>query len=345
MRMDFLKNIDLSPRSLLKGVGVVIVGAFALAVIFALLTPVVQPLLRARNLAPSFMALDGKMGYGGGAEAYYGEGTDNVGLSVRNMMPPSPEPGGSVGNDAEEYEVTDYYASIETGNSEKTCAEVKALKDRSEVVFEHANEHEHGCSYTFKVENSHVTEVLGLIQDLDPKDLSESTSTIKPLLDDYTSEEDILQKKLASVNETLENALRSYDEISAVATRTQNAEALAKIIDSKITLIDRLSQERLNITAQLERLSRSKAEQLDRIDFTYFTVNVYENKIVDGEEIAESWKNAVRDALRNANGVLQMLTVGLLVLILGIAQYALYAILAVVVLKYLWKAAKWIWKR
>jgi chromosome segregation ATPase len=260
-------------------------------------------------------------------------------------MPPSPEPIGTVGIDAEEYEVTDYYASIETGNVEKTCGEVKALKERKEVVFENANEHDHGCSYTFKVENGTVAEVLDAIKELDPKDLSENVSTIKPVLDDYTSAEDILKKKLASVTETLENALKSYDEISAVATRTQNAEALARIIDSKVSLIERLSQEHLNINAQLEQLSRSKAQQLDRLDFTYFTVNVYENKLVDGEEIADSWKNAVRDAVRNANAVLQTLTVGLLVLLLGIAQYALYALLAIVVLKYVVKAGKWLWKR
>lgn len=271
---------------------------------------------------------------------------DTPSLSYRNVTdiyPPTPQ--SPAGDDAEEFEITQYNATVETRNLKTTCGTVSALKALDYVIFENANEYDRGCSFTFKVAHANVEEILGVIKGLDPKELSENTYTIKRQIDDFTNEVEVLEKKRASIDETLQSALSAYNEITRLATNTQNADALAKIIDSKIQIIERLTKERININEQLDRLSRAKADQLDRLDYTYFYVNVYENKFVDGEQIVDSWKAAIQSFVRDLNKVLQDLTINLLLLFFFILQWALYALIALILAKYGWKIGKYIWNK
>jgi len=180
---------------------------------------------------------------------------------------------------------------------------------------------------------------------LDPKELNENTYTIKRLVDDYTSEAQILQKKMESIEKTLADAIRAYDDVTQLATRMQNVESLAKIIDSKIGIIERLTQERININAQLERLERAKAEQLDRLDYTYFSVSVLENKFVDGQSLKDSWKIEIKSFVRDINKVFQDITINLVLLLSLILQYVIYLFIILIVAKYGWQLVKYIWKR
>lgn len=302
-------------------------------------------------------------GYGGGvsydmavASDYYDGGYGSKGalmapsmpsLSARNVAGtmPYPMPGGVPGEEAEAYEVTQYNASIETRRLEDTCATIAGLKSRADVIFEHANAGDRNCSYTFKVKHASVQEILAFIKKLDPKDLSENTSTIKRQIDDFTNEVDVLEKKRASIDETLKSAINAYNEVTVLATRSQNADALAKIIDSKIQIIERLTQERININEQLDRLSRAKADQLDRLDYTYFYVNVFENKFIDWENMRDSWKASVQQFFYQLNKVLQDLTLNLILLALFVVQWLIYAVIALFVAKYGWKFAKNVWNR
>ena len=222
---------------------------------------------------------------------------------------------------------------------------MSALKAKSYVIFENSNQYDTGCRFYFKVEKKYQEEILGVIKALDPKTLTENTRTIKRMIDDYTQEEDILKKKKQTIEDTLNNAINSYDEISRVATQARDAESLAKIIDSKIRIIERLSQERINISVQLDRLSRAKAEQLDRLSYTYFNVSIYENKYVNVDDLKDSWKMAVKKFVRDVNKIFQDVSINLLAVILMIFQYALYILILIVTAKYGWKIAKNIWNR
>lgn len=358
--MEFLKNLPtLTPVLVLKLIGIGVAAILLLAFAFQL-------------IGSSFGALTGQMrgtmgmvapGYGGGvaydvavSSDYYDGGYGSKGayavseqsvpqLSARNSMPYPMSPQGTTGDTAEEFEVAQYNANIETRNLDETCGAVQALKARADVIFENANTYDRGCGFTFKVEKKSVEDVLAIIKALDVKELSENIYTIKAQIDDFTSETEVLQKKRASIDQTLTNALTAYDEITRLATNTQNADALAKIIDSKIGIIERLTQERININEQLDRLARAKADQLDGLDYTRFNVNVYENKFVDGERLKDSWKNAVRATIEEVNVILQEATFGLLALLFLIAQWLLYAAIALVIAKYAWKFGKYIWFR
>jgi len=213
------------------------------------------------------------------------------------------------------------------------------------VIFENANEHDHGCDYAFKVANANVEEILGVLNGLDPKELSQNTYTIKQLITDFTSETEILEKKRASIDQTLADAIKAYDQIKDVAIRTQNAESLAKIIDSKIQIIERFTQQRIAINAQLDQLGRAKADQLDRLVYKYFHVNVYESKFVDGEALKDSWKAAIRDFVRDVNETIQDMTINLVALLFVAMQLVLYAVVVVIIAKYVWKLVMYLWKK
>lgn len=350
--MEFIKNFSFTPLNTVKLAGIIIGGLVILSVGLTLVTSVFGA-LGTRTPAvslPGFAVRDQDMGeYVTPSAAYYGTGSDMAQLSVRNVAglpiePPYPQPG-TTGDSAEEYEVTNYSASIESTDAKRTCGSVAGLKSRSYVIFEHSNEYDQGCSYTFKVTKANVPEILTFLNGLNPKDLSENTYTIKNQVDDFTSETEILQKKLTSIDETLENALAAYDSITSVATQNHDAASLATIINSRIQLIERLTQEKINVTEQLDRITRAKSEQLDRLDYTYFTVSVFENKYLDMRALGESWKAAVRQFFYDVNKIAQDLTVNLVVLLFVILQYVLYFFILLFVAKYAWRAALTLWKR
>lgn len=282
--------------------------------------------------------------------AYSTDASGEIGLSLRNVasskavMPPSAG-GITTGDNAEDFEVTEYNTLIETGESENACSLIAGLKDKDYVIFENTNKYDRGCNYRFKVKQENVGEILDVLKKLEPKELAENIHTIKRLVDDFTSEEEILEKKKNSVEETLNSAIKAYDEISAIATGKQDAETLAKIVDSKMRLIEQLAQERININTQLDRLSRAKADQLDRLTYTFFNVNVIENKFVNGDDLKDSWKASVKKFVADINKTVQGITISLVTFIFLALQYIIYLSLLLIAAKYLWRAAKYVWKK
>lgn len=332
-----LSKLDLKPLNMLKLSGLALIVLVFLAFLFRLLSPSVPSFLNRSQEAVSSV---GMASYGSDA---YTAGMPQ--LSARNVMAPTPPmSGGTTGNQAEAFETKEYTGMIETRDLNATCGTIAALKARTYVIFEQANQSDHNCAYTFKVERARLEEILAIVKGLEPKDLSENTQTIKRTIDDFTSEVEILQKKKATIEKTLDDATRAYDEITALATRSQDVASLAKIIESKLQIIERLTQERINVSEQLDRLTRGKAEQLDRLEYTYFNLNVYENKFVDGENLKDSWKGAVRSFVYDLNRVAQDLTVGLVALFFFAIQWIIYFFIALIIAKYVWKFAKAIWK-
>jgi hypothetical protein len=266
-------------------------------------------------------------------------------LSIRNTSPvPSPD-GGTTGSDAEEFEVTDYRAEIETGNLSRTCSVLTDLKSLDHVVFESATESDSHCHYMFKVERERASEVLSTIEGLNPKNLSENTRTIQRLVDDFTSERELLEAKQESIEETLQSALTAYSEITALASSTQNAEALASIITSRVEIIERLTQESIEVSAQLERLARAQEEALDGLEYTDFNVFVSERKFVDFERLGDSWQRAVEKFFHTVNKALQDATVNLLAFLVALIPYVLYFFILIIFAKYGWRLVRYVWNR
>ncbi len=334
--MDFLEKHNLTPGKLAKIFGVFILGLVALMVAFSLITNVVGSLNRGAydRVEPSF----------GGGMANFDSSmkSQEMALSSRNIIA---EDSYTPGQNAENFEVTEYRADIETRKLENSCKSIFDLKEKDYVIFEKSSESDTSCNYRFKVKKDNVSEVLSVIESLKPRNLNENTQTIKKQIDDFTSEEEILKRKLQTIDDTLSSAIESYDEISKLATQTRDAGSLANIIDSKIKIIERLSTEKINTSAQLERISRLKAEQVDRLEYSYFNVYIYENKYIDIENLGDSWKRSIKKFVTDMNNVLQDISIGLVTLMAYTFQYLLYLLIIVIVAKYVWKLFKSIWKR
>lgn len=348
--MNFFENFNPKISSILKITGIAVAGIVVLAIMLRFIGMSVNTFLPGMNSKVATKSM-GNYSFGGAATQEAAMDNDGVAsLSLRNAktskMPISPTPESiATGDTSEAYEITEYNANIETRDIEKSCQDVASLKARTDVIFENSNEYDKGCNYRFKVKQASAKEILEIIKGMDPKSIDENIYTIKGQIDDYTSEADILKKKLISIDETLKNAVSAYDEITKMATNLKDVESLAKIIDSKINIIERLTQERININSQLESIERSKSEQLDRLEYTYFNVNIYENKYIDGEDLRDSWKLTVKQFVNDVNSIFQDLSVNLVTLIMKILQFALYLLIILVVAKYGWKLGRYIWKK
>jgi hypothetical protein len=347
-----LKNLNLKVKPVLKIAGLAVLAVFAIYIVFVFLSLI-------------FGSISGKIQPGAGG---YSKNVsyDSAGSMVAPMMAES-QAGGmfglstrnaeygmddssyrdtnvATGNQAEKYEVTEYNASIETRQLEKTCAAVSGLKAREDVIFSNAREYRNGCNYSFKVTKDKAGEILALLKGMDPKELSGTTYTIQGQVEDYTSQIDVLRNKLLSIDETLSKAVAAYDEVSVAATNAKDVESLAKVIDHKMDIIERLTQERISINSQFDQIQRAKAQQLDRLDYTYFSVNISRDVLVDRQNLKDSWDYAIKNSVSQINQTIQNISINLVGFLFGLFQYAVYGLILLIAAKYGWKLVRSIWK-
>jgi hypothetical protein len=248
------------------------------------------------------------------------------------------------GNDAEAFETKDYTVRYETSDFDNTCTALQDLKPKPNVIFLSATLGDTNCFFSFKVANAEVETILSILKDLDPKDLSEQTNSIKKQLENSLNQKDILTQNLAATEAILNDAIAAYDSLLTTATNAQDSTALAKAVRDKIELIDQLKQRRESTRQQIEWLNRSLAEQQDRLDYAYFSVSVMKRSYFDAKEFAASWQLAVKRMINEVNQVLQKASVGLVSFVLNVALYALYLIIIMLIAKIGWRTIRRIWR-
>jgi hypothetical protein len=336
-----LKKIDFTkPATIFKIVGLAIAAVLVLVFAYTMIGSSFKTLLNESQYSMGGVSSESAI-YNKNSTAY--DEMSGYDLSVRNIAPGAPST--TVGDTAEEYEVKEYNISVETRKLEDDCAAVADLKARADVIFEQSNFGDTICSFVFKVKKTAAAEVLEKINAMDPKEVNEYNFTIQNQVEDFTSRVEILQKKLDAIDETLDKAIGAYNEVTDLATRVSDVASLAKVIDSKINLIERLTDQRLAVSAELETISRLKAEQLDRVEYTNFSVTIYENKFFDGEALKDSWKAAVKNFVVSVNKAVQNISINLVGILFIILQILIYGFILLIVAKFTWKAIKYIWKK
>ncbi|MBT4936926.1 hypothetical protein HON22_03320 [Candidatus Peregrinibacteria bacterium] len=334
----FFKNFDWSFKSIAKILGVLLLGVIVVSIVISLFSFSINTLLR-----PSQQYND--YGMGGGYEESF-LASDSMGMKGKRIaLPPGFNNQYSLGDDAENFEIKEYSATVRTRKLKQSCEGIASLKVGADVIFETSDEGERSCYYQFKVKKDKEQEVLDIIKSLKPETFNTKIETIQRILDEYDSELEILEKKLASVEDTLTKAQDAYDELTKLATRKQDIESLTKIIDSKLNLIEKLTRERIDIKEQIDRFNKNKSDQLQRLNFSYFNINIYEDLIVDVKEIKDSWKYEIKNFVRNINQVAQDLSVNLLNFIVRFIQVAIYIFISLILLKGIWVVVKKIWKK
>ena len=271
-------------------------------------------------------------------------GFKDSGVSLESGMNETPT---SVGSDGESYEALSYYASFKERNLESVCDSIETWKPLEYVVFEKAVRNDLYCTYQFKVERAHVASMVIEIENLNPEEFSASTETIKKQVVEYEGQLDILLRKQELLETTLADAVAAYDDLRTLATQVEDVESLTKIIDSKLNAIERLTRERVSLSIQIDAIAQRSAELADMIDFVYFSVQVEKYQVVDVASLKDSWVHGIRTGIVDANTTLQDLTLGVLVLLLGLLQMTVYAgivlVVVLVVAKFAWHHVRRFW--
>lgn len=262
-----------------------------------------------------------------------------------SMIAPYPMPQYTSGNDAENFEVKEYQANIRVGESDSACNSIAALKDRADIIFESSNESDYGCDFRFKTTKDAAPGVLSLLQSYNPEYLNANTATIKGTLDNIADAEDILKKKLDAIDTTLAQAEKAYDELAQTAGENNDSKTLATVIQNKLALIERMTNERIAINQQLDMLHTQNVDQRDRLDYVFFTISVYEDKIFDVKRIGDEWRAAAMKFVTEINALLVGFSLGLLYNALLALQLVVYLFLILVLVKYSWRLAKHFWNQ
>ena len=334
--MSFFKNFDWSGKSIAKLIGLALLGVAGLSVVIALISFSFRTVFQGPNYnEPRYDYAEYDKGFGISENSMVMKSRSSIGI---------PAPGYSTGDDAEDYEVKTYSATVKTRKFEKTCKVITALKIKEDVIFETSSQNDDSCYFKFKVKKASEQEVLKIVENLKPEDLSENIQTIKGTIEQYDKQLDILNKKLTALEETLSDAQNAYDSVAKLATAKQDVESLATIIDNKLKLIDKLTTERLNIKQQIDRYLQNKADQMERLNYTFFNINIYKDLIFDWKEIKDSWKYELKAFVRNFNDVIQGISVSLVTYMIRFVQVAIYFFISVFLLKFVWIAVRKIWK-
>lgn len=346
--MAILKKLDLKAKPILKLAGLAVVALIVVYIAFMLIGSLFVFMGSSYRLQTGSTASQGlSSNYSKSAPGMTAMDMSAPSLSIRNAEQSSEsayyQNNAPSGDAAEQFEVTEYRAQIKSRQTGETCGAVGSLKSRQDVIFETAREFDKGCNYTFKVRKDSTEEILAVIKELKPKELVGNTYTIQGQVEDFTSEIDILQRKLASIDDTLDKAIGAYDEVTKLATNVKDAESLAKIIDSKISAIERLTQQRISVNSQLDQIRRTKVLQLDRLDYTYFSVSVSDDSFIDSQSLKDAWNSAIKSFVGQINQTAMNLSINLASLLFTLLQYAVYAIILLFIAKYGWKLAKNIW--
>ena len=245
----------------------------------------------------------------------------------------------------EDFEIKEYSTNIKTSKITQVCKRFSDLKDKSYIIFEISNESETNCNYRFKVEKNKEKEILSIIEGLKPEYLNQNIQTIKRRIDNFETEISILTENLKSIEDTLLNAQSAYDELTILATKKEDTESLAKIIDSKLNLINTLTKEKLTIWSKITRHNKDKNMQLDRLKYSFFNININEDLIINWKNIKQSWKNEMKAFINNLNNMAENLTINLFEYILQFLLITVYFFISLFLLKIIWFITKKIWNR
>lgn len=358
-----IMNFDWSLKSIVKASLALVIVVIALALVVGIVRSATSGLFGmnegrsygtsvAQNFMGEVMESVGFDGYAAVNSKAMGRGgamTADMAMMEPGIMPPYPYEEG--GDDAEEYERRDYSARYETRKFEETCMAISDLKPLDYVVFDNSSKSEDWCHYSFRVEVEHEEEILEKLRALDPRDLDINTSTIERSVEYTDSELVMQQRRLASLQETLEQAENSFNSLIAQARASGDTATLSEVINNKINTIDRLNQDILNTQDRLDRLTRNREGQTDQIEYAHFNASVAKVTFFDGTAFADEWKRQVQDLFFEINATLLALTVGLVSFVLGALQFIVFAAITaigvIIFAKVIWVLAKriWNWKK
>jgi hypothetical protein len=146
----------------------------------------------------------------------------------------------------------------------------------------------------------------------------------------------------------LADAIVAYDELRQVATSLDDAESLTKIINSKLQMIERLTNEQIQLSQRIDMVSQRAIELQDDIEYAQFSVYVQKYKFFDGTSIKDSWVREMQQFVRSVNEMLQDLTLGVIMLVVqllvGLIYISIVGVTLFLFIKHGWRFVKQSWR-
>lgn len=249
---------------------------------------------------------------------------------------------------AEEFEQTSYYAFFDTRLFNETCTAIASLKPLNYVLFDYASENDSYCSYEFRVEEAYAPTVADAIRALYPDDFSANTATVAQTIEGQESERAYLERRLESLESTRAEAEDAYESLLEKAVTKGSVAELTNVVNSRLHIIERLTQDIQTVEEQLERLDATQTDTLEETLYEHFSVQVQKRVLIDWETMKNDWHNSVRDVLINLNKVLMLLSLGLIEFLtqalVSVFFIAIIVLGMVAATKYMRIAIQYIWK-
>lgn len=345
--LTFINEPGWSVRAWAKITGLVLVGLLLVSITLAVLGSVARFALMGTSMgdvpfAPQMMRTDSyEAGYGGGmgggmAEVAYNSMDMMVGKMASSIAAPTIAPMPPMGfvngsRNAEKFERTDYSAQFSTRAFASTCDAIEALKPRDYVLFDTAQRSSYSCWYSFRVEAERAEEILAVIKDLRPDEISTNVQTVAQAIEDTTDRIAALKRQRASVEETLAEAERAYDD-AIRASRGAGIVGLGSLVTEKLSTVERLTNTKLSLDEQIRAYEAGKTQQLDDTAYTHFAVTVSKVSIIDWKSLGDSWRAALENMVRDISTILSSILLTIPVLILKAVWFMVVALVSITAL-------------
>lgn len=244
----------------------------------------------------------------------------------------------------EKFEITNYSVTARTKQFDDLCSAVTNLKVNPDIHFKSINESTNNCRANLFVPEEKVQFIIDTVSVFSGVEIARNTESVTKQKERLVSQTEILKQQLNSVSNSLLVAEIQLDEIAELAKQTNDVKTLSLTIREKISLLDTLTQRKIQLTSQLEQMLKQSAELDERIGVVEFTINIYRSNPITINEKASQWESAW-DTLSDEFTSTQIgVTVILGVLLLWLVRAFVYLLILIIVLRVVWKLAKRIWR-
>jgi chaperonin cofactor prefoldin len=272
----------------------------------------------------------------------------DFGRVINELSPSIPQPnpatGGAV-SQLEAYETTRYDVRARTRAFDELCAALTVLKDRSEINFRQLNTSTNSCTATFYVPDSEAAAVAETLRGYSGVEIARTTNSVTRHRSQLQSQASIVRQQLASVERSLAVAETEFDEIAVFARDSNDAATLATAIREKLSLIDTLTQRKITLTSQLDRLLQQSADLEERLGVAEFQVNASRLFPIYANERAQQWQGAWDELSNTFTDTLIVLSATFGIFLLWLIRVVVYGAVVIVVVRLLWKFVRLIWRK
>ena len=310
------------------------IGLLILVVLYIIIVGITSFLATSTGLSSNdFSYSIPRGGIGGGTNGMSAPALDGYTMeSESSYYMPTPAPSEYTA-DLEKYETTAYSVTARTKQFDEVCDMLTSLKSDTQVHFKSLNESTNNCRATFFVDENKASEVLNNLTAFSGVEYTRNTVSVTRHRQQIQSQTDILKQQLASVQRSLTAAETQFDEIADFARQNKDAATLSQAINQKLNNINNLTQQKINLTSQLNRLYQQAADLNERMDVVQFDVNINRSNPIYVGKYEREWEAAWENLKDTYNQTLINLSAFFGTFLLIVLQGIIYLLVLIVVLR------------